>query len=137
MADIYGKGPKGKATKLHSLIIRSLGMCERCGTHENLQCAHIVGRSYSATRTDLRNAFCLCAGCHLHFTYHPVEFAKYIKSRELEELYEDLWSFAQEQRKFSKPFWEDRVEFLTDIHKQITAGEMTLWDAREYEPAQG
>lgn len=108
-------------------------MCERCGATHNLQCAHIVSRTYSATRTDLRNAFCLCAGCHLHFTYAPVEFAKYLKGRELEELYEELWAKAQEKRKFGKLFWDDRVEFLTDIHKRIVEREMTVWDAREYE----
>lgn len=134
MADIYGKGAKGKATKLHSLIIRTIGMCERCGSIENLQCAHIVGRSYWKTRTDLRNAFCLCAGCHLYFTYHPIEFAKYVEDRELMELYEELRDAAEHNAKPPKGFWEDRVEFLTDIYKQIATGEMTLWDAKEYEP---
>jgi hypothetical protein len=26
----YGKGSKGRATKLHSIIVRSLGHCEAC-----------------------------------------------------------------------------------------------------------
>lgn len=135
MSDIYGKGHKGKATKLHSLVVRTVGICERCGGVDNLQCAHIVSRRYNHTRTDLRNAFCLCAKCHLHFTYHPVEFGRFVEERIGKELYDELYKQAQSNDKLPSGFWEDRVEFLKDIHKQITAGEMTLWEAREYEPA--
>lgn len=78
MANIYGKGNKGKATKLHAEIVRSLGYCERCGSPDQLQCAHIVSRGYSATRTDIENAMNLCAGCHMYFTKWPVEFALFV-----------------------------------------------------------
>lgn len=74
MANLYGKGAKGKATKLHAEIVRRKGQCERCGSEEFLQCAHIVSRTYSATRTSLDNAFCLCAGCHMYFQKWPIEF---------------------------------------------------------------
>lgn len=78
MAGIYGTGPKGKATRLHAEIVRARGRCERCGSVDRLQCAHIVSRRYNATRTDLANAWCLCARCHLALTHDPlahVEFA--------------------------------------------------------------
>ena len=42
MADIYGKGAKGRATRLHALITRDFGKCMNCGTTEALQCAHII-----------------------------------------------------------------------------------------------
>ena len=72
------KGAKAKADRLFSLIIRARGHCESCGSTSNLQCAHIVSRRYSHTRCDQRNAFCLCAKCHMHFTDHPVEFAEFV-----------------------------------------------------------
>ena len=53
MADIYGKGAKGRATRLHALITRDFGKCMNCGTTNALQCAHIISRKYSQTRTDL------------------------------------------------------------------------------------
>lgn len=64
----YGRGTKGKATKLHAELVRARGDCERChGEHcgnEYLQCAHIVRRGPNWTRTDLENAWCLGARCH-------------------------------------------------------------------------
>lgn len=75
---IYGKGAKGKATRLHAELVRARGTCESCGSRDNLQCAHIVSRRYSATRTDLANAFCLCAGCHMRFTEWPMDFAAFV-----------------------------------------------------------
>jgi len=74
----YGRGAKAKATKLHSQIIRSKGFCERCGRTENLQCAHIIRRTYSATRTDLSNAWVLCAKCHFHIDTNPDEFMVFV-----------------------------------------------------------
>lgn len=69
---------KDKATKLHSILVRARGACENCGSITNLQCAHIVSRRYSATRTRLDNAFCLCAKCHMHFTEWPLEFHAFV-----------------------------------------------------------
>ena len=78
MSVAYGKGPKGKATRLHSLVVRKRGRCERCGSTANLQCAHIIGRKFSATRTDERNAWCLCASCHRRLTDHPDEHMAFV-----------------------------------------------------------
>jgi hypothetical protein len=66
MSASYGKGAKAKATKLHSLIVRSRGACERCGEryYPKLQAAHIIPRARSATRTLEQAAWCLCASCH-------------------------------------------------------------------------
>lgn len=76
MSGHWGTGPKGKATELHSKIVRARGngICDKCyRADRDLQCAHIVGRRYSATRTDLANAWALCAGCHRRLTEHPDE----------------------------------------------------------------
>jgi len=79
MATSYGTGAKAKATKLHSVIVRSVGRCERCGSTANLQCAHIIRRTYSATRTDTANGWCLCARCHFHLDTNPDEFMHFVE----------------------------------------------------------
>src|SRR5690348_5858175 len=71
VADIYGKGAKGRATKLHGELVRARGACERCGSTQNHQCAHIVSRKFSNTRTELDNALCLCAQYHRFLTDEP------------------------------------------------------------------
>jgi hypothetical protein len=70
----YGKGDRGAATRLHSLIVRARGHCERCGATSQLQAAHIVKRGYAHTRTDTANAWCLCAKCHWAVDGDPAEF---------------------------------------------------------------
>lgn len=130
---VYGKGPKGKAGKLHSQIIRTIGMCERCGGNNVLQCAHILSRRYTATYTDLRNAFCLCAACHRYFTDHPVNFGDFVRDSWAKVWYDDLTARAHRGQKATQAFWQDRVEFLTDILDRIQEGELTLMEAREYE----
>lgn len=90
MSVAYGTGPKGKATRLHSLVVRSRGRCERCGSTSNLQTAHIVSRRFSATRTDERNAWCLCASCHRRLTDWPNEHVAFAYQTIGEELYAEL-----------------------------------------------
>jgi len=72
-------GPKGKADRLCSLLVRSRGACQRCGGTNNLQAAHIIGRRYSATRTDETNIWCLDAKCHLYLTEHPYEHMLFVE----------------------------------------------------------
>lgn len=78
MKTSYGKGLRGKATKLHSQVVRSRGKCEKCGSQTALQTAHIITRRYPLTRTDEKNAFCLCAKCHRRFTEWPDEWMDFI-----------------------------------------------------------
>ena len=108
---------KEKATRLHSLIVRSRGRCEHCGTTANLQCAHIVSRRYSATRTDLENAFALCAGCHMRFTEWPLEFAHFVLSKIGEEKYRALREKAHNP--LVKVDWPAEAERLAAIWEQI------------------
>lgn len=130
---MYGTGLKAKATKLHSQVIRSIGACERCGGDNSLQCAHIISRRYNAVRTDLRNAFCLCASCHRFFTDHPVNFARFVKERIDDKLYDQLNQMAHDGVKANDEFWEERVLFLQDILRQLNEETITLMEAREYE----
>lgn len=59
--------------QLFSLIIRSRGRCERCGTTMNLQCSHVVSRRYLATRWAEDGAICACRGCHHWQHMRPLE----------------------------------------------------------------
>tara|TARA_Y100001949_G_scaffold5023_1_gene3862 strand:- start:1686 stop:2045 length:360 start_codon:yes stop_codon:yes gene_type:complete len=115
MSNIYGKGDKGKATKLHAQLTRSLGYCQCCGGTNHLQCAHIISRKYSHTRTDLENAFCLCAACHRYFTDNPVEFGDFVTR----EIGDDKYVALKKQREsLDKVDWTEEVARLTSIAKE-------------------
>lgn len=81
----YGKSAKAKATKLHSLYVRTRDkfICRWCGASKKdgkqIQCAHIISRSVSATRTDERNAVALCASCHWKQSKNPILWSRWIE----------------------------------------------------------
>ena len=59
---------------MFSRLIRERdGKCERCGTTERLQCAHVHSRRYMNTRWNLLNAMALCVGCHKWQTERVLE----------------------------------------------------------------
>ena len=60
------KGDKGKCDDLAREIVRTRGWCQYpdCGSTQNLQCCHIIGRTYSNTRTRLDNLLLCCAKHH-------------------------------------------------------------------------
>lgn len=129
------KGAKAKADVLFSKIIRSQGACEAEGydskpCSSQLQTAHICSRRYSATRTDLRNAFCLCFAHHRYFTDNPRQFSRFITNTWAQECYDLVYAKAQAVTKVD---WEDRAEFLKDILERIEDGELDLKTARTYE----
>lgn len=77
---------KRRADILFSQYIRRRdGKCQRCGSMERLQCAHIVSRAYLTIRWDPRNAMALCAGCHMYFTHHPIEWEMWVDDKFGEE----------------------------------------------------
>jgi 5-methylcytosine-specific restriction endonuclease McrA len=92
------KGAKGKCDRLFSLAVRARGHCQKCGRKTQLQCAHIISRRYSATRTDLRNAWCLCAGCHLEVDTHAGVKMELVEQTIGEETYWELYYLAQSFR---------------------------------------
>ena len=81
----YGKSAKAKATKLHSLYVRTRDnfTCRWCGatkqSGKQIQCAHIISRSISATRTDESNAVALCASCHWAQSKNPLVWARWVE----------------------------------------------------------
>lgn len=115
MTNIYGKGPKGKATRLHALITRAYGKCLRCSNTHALQCAHIISRKYSHTRTDLDNAFCLCASCHMYFTDNPVEFGQFT----IDQIGEDNYTYLLRKRQSTDKFdWDVEAKRLEAIARE-------------------
>lgn len=64
-----------QADVLFSRLIRERdGRCVRCSSTFNLQCAHIISRSYNSIRVDPDNAVALCQKCHVFFTHRPLEW---------------------------------------------------------------
>lgn len=84
------KGPKGKADRLCSQLVRSRGACQKCGSTRDLQAAHIISRRFSATRSDERNLWCLCAKCHRRFHDHPDEHMAFVASTIGLDLFREL-----------------------------------------------
>lgn len=108
---------KKKATALHSMVVRARAgyRCERCSTTEGqMQCAHIVGRRYTATRCDPMNAWCLCASCHRHLTENPHEHVWFAAKTRGEAGYRQLVDEAYAGRGLvmGAVFWRERVEAL-------------------------
>lgn len=71
---------KREADRLFSLVVRKRdGLCCYCGTYDQLQCAHILSRSYLSVRFDTRNAIALCKSHHVYFTHRPLEWEEWIE----------------------------------------------------------
>lgn len=116
MSGIYGKGSKAKATRLHSLVVRARGRCERCGSTSSLQAAHIVSRRYSATRTDERNAWCLCASCHFFLGNNPFDHVVFAHQTIGEAVYRELREKAlSNPRPWKQADWDAECVRLSEL----------------------
>lgn len=114
------KGAKAKADKYFSLIVRSRGRCEACGDtrYEQLQTAHIISRRYAHTRTNLDNAFCLCAKDHRYFTEYPFAFADFIVGALGRDAYDELHAKSLLRTKVD---WSAEAARLQNIWNEIEA----------------
>lgn len=139
MSSIYGTGKKAKATKMHSFLVRSRGRCELCGRAGEtqgvkfpglptmylpvggLQCAHIIGRRYSATRTDETNAWALCAGCHMRLTEHPDEHMHLVARTIGMDRFHELKDRALAGVKASDAFWQSEVDRLSVLLGEVSS----------------
>jgi 5-methylcytosine-specific restriction endonuclease McrA len=106
-----------KMDKLFGEIIRSQGVCEKCNSHQNLQCAHVVSRRHLRTRWDLDNALCLCKRCHIFWQHkEPHEFVRWFDNKFGGKLYEELKKRANSLEKVD---YEEKYKFLKDIHERL------------------
>lgn len=88
---------KDEATRLHSKIVRATKgpYCQNgCGRLAT-DAAHIVGRTFSHTRTDTANAFALCAQCHRHFTNWAADWLAFVDETIGRDEYDRLCAVAQ------------------------------------------
>ena len=76
------------ADDLFSLIIKARDKrCRKCGSTQNLTCAHFITCGRFSIRFDERNSLCLCwYGCHLPLTNDPAAHKKFF----LEQLGQDV-----------------------------------------------
>lgn len=116
-----GKGAKAKATRLHAELVRSRGRCERCGSTYWLECAHIIRRGFSATRTDETNAWCLCSSCHGLLTAHRSEHMLLVDVTCGLAGFERLRVKAEAGVKADEAFWRGEVVRLTALLERAAA----------------
>lgn len=123
MSSIYGKGKKAKATRLHSLVVRSRGLCERCGTQDTtkLQAAHIVPRRYSVTRCDPEAAWALCAGCHLRTTEHADEHMALVEATIGLDRFWELKRAAEAGVKANDAYWQGWIDRLEPLLAEVVS----------------
>jgi hypothetical protein len=120
MSVAYGKGPKGRATRLHSQVVRARGACEHCGSTYRLETAHIIPRRYSATRTLEANAYCLCTRCHRRFHEHVDEWMAFIVSTIGWDEYQRLKDRALANRgPWTEAMWADEATRLRAVLDEL------------------
>jgi len=100
-------------------VCRSRGKCENphCkfqSLNYVLQWAHVVSRSYHATRWDADNCLCLCSGCHKYYTDRPVEWEFLI-----EDMFGEGFLMKMKRRAFAKPKMT-RVELEEKYNEMIS-----------------
>ena len=108
------------------IYIRDRGVCRKCGSGQNLQCAHIYSRRFRNTRWCPDNALLLCAKCHFWAHDRPLDFSDFVgkfmdvealreKSNilfktsvsNLQELYNELFVLKEDmEREWKRPNWE-------------------------------
>lgn len=109
------KGAARKADDLFRVLIRARGACERCGKHgdpREFETAHIIRRRYSHTRTDERNAWCLCPPCHRLVDTFPDDFMELVAQTPGREVFEALKVKSLRREKFD---WDVEVERLKGL----------------------
>jgi 5-methylcytosine-specific restriction endonuclease McrA len=105
-----------KSDVLFSQLVRDRDrVCQNCGSADNLQCAHLISRSYKSIRTDFHNAVALCRSCHLRFTHRPLEWREWVETR-FPGQWDELKTLALEYRKVD---WEYRYETLKKLSDSL------------------
>ena len=103
-----------RADKSFSKYIRNRdGCCQKCGTTEFLQCAHIISRSYKAIRVDERNAVALCRSEHTYFTHRPLEWVEWVEDNypgRWAELKKEALEYGKVDWRFQSIYWAERVK---------------------------
>jgi 5-methylcytosine-specific restriction endonuclease McrA len=98
-----------------SKLVRSQGKCERCGSREGLDAAHVVGRKNLNLRWNILNVICLCRRCHSEFAHrYPKKFSLWFEST-----YPERVEYLQKTRYlYRKRTMADYEELLSAIKKR-------------------
>lgn len=104
-----------QADAVFGRIIRAPGVCMACGSSRYIQCAHGFSRRYAPTRTDLRNAFPLCRGCHVYWTHRPLEWDEWLLDTWGEVLYDELRELALSGVRVD---WKQRLAELRELERK-------------------
>ncbi len=72
-----------------------------------------------SVRTDLRNAYCLCARCHRFYTDHPREFSRFITDTWAQPHYDSIFALARVPTKVD---WELQLEYLKETQELLDEG---------------
>lgn len=107
-----------KLDKLCSLIIRSRGRCERCGSVKSLQCCHIFSRTYRSLRWSLDNLLCLCAKCHFWCHLNPIGFSQFVENTLGKDKFSQLLESHKEISKFTIEDLELKYKILKEIYEE-------------------
>ena len=112
------KNGRKQADHWFSLIIRAKGKCDNCKSTFSLQCAHICSRRYLNLRWDVRNAVCLCAKCHVYYTYRPIEWNIWVNKRIGEKVHDGLKKEALKIR-VGKIMYKELIDSLKAQYKNL------------------
>ena len=92
-----GRNPWGTCDTYFSKLVRARGQCERCGTTQNLECAHVIRRRHVGNpdlgfslRCCEDNAWALCRPCHYIVDNDAVQFTELVDRTIGRAKYEEL-----------------------------------------------
>jgi 5-methylcytosine-specific restriction endonuclease McrA len=100
------RSPKAEVKALDQLcrrlvFLRDRNTCQKCGSRERLQWAHVHSRGVHSLRWEPDNSLCLCAGCHYLGHLHPTDFSRWLLEKFPKRL-EHLLLIRQTKRKTDK-----------------------------------
>lgn len=119
-----------KSTDLASEAMRTIGYCESCGSNKSiaysqLDCSHIISRTYKKVKYDPRNTQCLCKTCHGKYGGNPPLFTKFVESSSVGIYIDHMNEIAYDTRfKVDHEYWDI-------FNKRIIDGELTIFEARD------
>lgn len=113
---------RAQADKFFSQYIRARdGRClaqasTNCTETVYLQCAHLISRSYQATRVNPSNAVALCVSCHKLFSHRPIEWELWVRETFGDERWDSLVRQALTHErpdwKYEAAYWRSAVAEL-------------------------
>ncbi len=110
---------KKSCDRLWSEVIRSKGVCERCGGGAD-NAHHAYGRKNHRLRFELRNGVSLCYACHRWVHDEPISFAVWF----YEHRPEDAEWLAEENRNgLIKRNLQDYLDLETQLKTRLDKGE--------------